>query len=333
MNPFNRSFVVAGALSIFISGLSVRSLLPLGDIAYGRALAPSAHEVGHSGAQTERPEPLNLSAVGEGAYAPLFISNEILQGVAFVPGARGLTFYSMEAEANGSLPIVSGWTSTEYVTAYDVKRIVPAGKTHEFYVVGRGRNGDELIERWTVEKEDGERFAYRSSTVTPTGVPISAGTLVTGVVGGVFVPVAQRGSARPLTERTEIYRGSSLGKIYTAAVDPDGRFVLMVAGDALYRLDLLSGGVPAVSVELDSSELPSIGLARHLFVRELDGVRCAVLACPDLAVEDLPGSKVILWDQDNDGFFELPPALLTYEVYAQRGLNASSGWSLSLIHI
>ena len=62
-------------------------------------------------------------------------------------------------------------TTAAFSTSYAIKKIVPAGQPHEFYVNGRARNGDDIVERWLISILDGSRYASRVSAPAPIGSP------------------------------------------------------------------------------------------------------------------------------------------------------------------
>jgi hypothetical protein len=102
---------------------------------------------------------------------------------------------------------------------------------NSFYVVGTvgGTMDMDIVERWDIPHVTGAYYAERPRATSGVGVPVATPAVQEGVEGGAFLPPEQRGPFRPV--RTALYVGPDLGGVWSLASDPDGRFVVLIAGD------------------------------------------------------------------------------------------------------
>ncbi|HND55504.1 MAG TPA: hypothetical protein PLV92_23985, partial [Pirellulaceae bacterium] len=191
--------------------------------------------------------------------------------------------------------------STSYYVV-DVRwRCDGTDEIRELFVAGVLEDGNSVIERW--------KFTY-SLAFGPNGQP---------------VPLSLR--RPPRVNRTQLYSGSSLGRVLTVEPDPDGRFVLFLTRNpaALYRIDL-PGGTPALVI--DSSTVPAIANAGIVHVcQHISEGRQYHLSSGHRWEYDasLPSDVIFLRDGNNDAVFD-PPVVVTQAQWTQAGYDVGSAW-------
>lgn len=286
----------------------------------------SPHLVDGAGTHESVEAPIRFSTASSTAKAeePIFVSNDLVQSVLYDAGERDLEFRAAE-RAPGSWDLVDAPPAI-FSTSYVVKKIVPSGQAHSFFVNGRSRDGDDVLEQWDIDVGQGGRFATRPGGPTPIGTPSAPHSLTTGILGETYTQPS--GRPRATATRTELYRGSDLGTLLGIAADPNGRFLLIVAGGALYRLDL--GGAYGAPVEIDTG-FSAIDSAVYVSIRELaaTGDRAVVIT----ALRP-PGEGVwryLMLDADNDGHFELPGFTYDQAGWSTLGLLDQEAWSQNYV--
>lgn len=154
----------------------------------------------------------------------------------------------------------SPWEATQWVysVSFDPRGLLSIDYG-DFAVLGTARNGDAVIERWTVSLPTGSPVLTRW-TLPPPGQRI-AGPLGATVssVGGTFVPLSGREGV-PSVSREELYRGSELGDVVGIHADPEAKFLWLLAaefpdgaggslGGGLVRIDLVDPTLPPELVQ------------------------------------------------------------------------------------
>jgi len=213
----------------------------------------------------------------------------------------------------------NGWVRThvEFRAPFSIE-VVESRFSHELYVGGFDQRGDVVIERWLLDLGEGSRLFTRPRATTLVGAPYAPPEPRPSVRGDVaFVSPSQRTTAPTLT-RVELFRGPLPGGLRDLAVDPDGRFVLVLAetGEALYRLEVPSDGqqAPGPQVVLDAAAEPHLRAALALYPLEHETLGRTYVFDPDFS-RAMDASVITLSDLDNDGVFDqretLPLALHT----------------------
>jgi len=287
--------------------------------------------------EVANPAPI-IEAVGEGRYTLdaefpevlfelIYADSNLQQSVKYVAGAKGIVFRSDEL-LPGDTTFTWG-VERSFSTAYNVVSVVHSGQANLLYVIGRGRGYADIVERWVVSPLLGSPIASRWLSSYPVGNPLAPAPLISGFAGGQWIePGARSGSV--LLDRTEIYRGSSLGAIGPAVADPDGRFVMALftlhsptLERGLYRLDVGDNLAVPVSV-LDSSQYPAINDVDAVYLWESAGsVRNIILEAPFASIPQMG----VLYDLDNDGLFSLSEfSVYTFPQWLSGGLNEDVAW-------
>jgi len=166
----------------------------------------------------------------------------------------------------------------------------------EFFFAGLSPGGEVVIERWRLRTKAGTRS-----------------------FGG------NGGPGPKVIKRTEIYRGPLSSPPVALEVDPEKRFLLLLAGVGsactLYRM---SYDGASVSVLKDSTSLPELPLMDTLNRFNHDSLG---------RIWELRGaggasgtSIAILVDSDNDGVFEDPPVVGDYHSLSASGLYDLTQW-------
>lgn len=171
----------------------------------------------------------------------------------------------------------------------------------ELYVMGPGRNGELIIERWDASEVHGAYATARPSAGTPIGVDAPTGDTSTYISGGVLVPPAQRD--RPTFRREEIYRGTQLATLVSLAVDPEGRFLLALVGSPPALLQLPLGAAnPTASVVCTESQFSCLDELRSLYVMDHVTKGRVYISTTGDGERDC---MLVAEDNDNDGVFDL----------------------------
>ena len=206
---------------------------------------------------------------------------------------------SIREVAPRSRPMDRSYTQ-DVVIPYEFEfRALAARHPCELYLAGASANGETIIERWDLPPQRGGYHTSRTTAPQGVGRPAALSELVGRLVGLVYLPPERREPLVP--QRTAVFRGELPGAMRAMAVDPEGRFLLVLTegGELLQLTDLTS---PSISQRFDDTTLP--GLARTEIVRPFvdgEGVRCyQVRGRP----WDEPQAILILRDLDNDGHLD-----------------------------
>lgn len=205
-------------------------------------------------------------------------------------------------------PSTGDWfvSTVEHSASFKIDRVVTR-ISNELYLSGVARNGDLVIEQWIVTPQTGAVLPVRPAAETGIGVPFSTPPLTTQIQGdGAFIPPPQR-QDRSVTVKTELYRGSELGEIVSMAVDPDGRFLLVLTSGShgLVQFDLHDSTPtgPAYQTICSPSTLPEIQQVKSIYpAAHENGIRMFIMA-PRYMDGVIP-KNVVLLDDDNDGVFD-----------------------------
>lgn len=249
---------------------------------------------------------------------PMIYTPNLLRGIRWLTGESDLVLLTMERQP-GTVELRVGWSTADskYSTSFAIQD-VSTRDGQDFVVHGVASNGDDVVEIWTLIPVVGSWSATRPAAGTPVGTPVVSGGVTMTVVGGTFVAPASR-QAVPRVKRMELYRGQDLGGIRSVSVDPDRRFVYLLADgdDGLYRLDLLaSGGAAPPLLVLDPAALPQLLTATSLYPRQhaSEGRIYVVESVGGAAhwVDEIS----LLYDHDNDGILDAH-VTMTHDQYEQ----------------
>lgn len=247
--------------------------------------------------------------------APLFISSELTRWVQYDHLARKIKVTTREQDP---VSLATADHEAEYAVSYRVQ-FVTSRTPDELYVFGTERNGDDVVEVWSLEAIDGAWTGVRPGSGTPIGVPVQGVTPVSlDIAGGQFVH--PKGRTAPLAGREELYSGPAFGGVLYAAVDPEKRFLLVLSADAsqVHRLDLDGNSSP--TVEFDASMVPLLEEMGSIVPRHEAILGRVYVMTPSRRSEDAHGPsvqsnmRIVLYDGDNDGVFDGLDAL-SYEEY------------------
>lgn len=291
--------------------------------AIARAIAIVVAVGGCGGASFEaaEPEPRGLGSVsaplagGSGTVAAevptedadryvQFLSQSLEQYARYTRGEKRLSIERSERS-----PATGAWhaTRTVYTTDYRLE-FVAARTTEEVYVFGLDRDGRDVVERWRLTPPNGAWTITRGAALTPIGIDhLEAAPSVLSARGGAWTSPLQRPGGSEARER--IYTGSAFGGVMYAAVDPDGRFLLVLDGDAgsLSRLELpdAPGQADDPTVVYEASSLPELGYMGCLAPRqEATMGRVYVMTTAGSDTPVTVDARLILVDVGNDGVFD-----------------------------
>lgn len=174
----------------------------------------------------------------------------------------------------------------------------------EVYVLGRSSAAEYIVERWSIFPDSGAYATFRPEVQTPIGIPAALGTTTTFVVDGAFAVPTVR--TDPVLQRDELFRSTQYPGTRCGAVDPEGRFLLLLTVDSqLVRIRL--DGESTVEVIAEFSAIPFLASADSLDAYDHDSEGRKYLLMHDGALGD--GLRLVLHDYDNDGEFELTELL------------------------
>ncbi len=185
----------------------------------------------------------------------------------------------------------------------------------EFYVLGRAASGEYVGERLSFTPSRGSYTSSRPTALSPIGVAAPLGVTSTFLVDGPFLPPKQR--ARPSTERSEIFRWAGHPGVRCGAVDPEGRFLLLLTNDSML-VQVSLGGTGAVTTLATASSTPFLAVADSLDAFDHDTEGRKYVLEHDYASED--GRHLVLHDRDNDALFETTE-LLNASTWATRAYD------------
>ena len=258
------------------------------------------------------------TSLGQGTITPthpLFMSASLARKATVSWSGKGFSLDSSEIDP---VSLEKYQSSQWHSVSFEIVTIV-ARTANELYIAGSAPNGMDVIERWTITPVEGEFFADRAIAQTPIGTPAATAPTVVSASGGTFFPPASRAPQRQ-PSKSMIFTGADLGGIRSLAVDPDGRFVLVLAGSGprrLYRIENEAGSSPVVL--FDSSTDAFMAFADYIKVQEHATLGRAYFL--DSLSGNAPGVFVtLLFDHDNDGIFDAWNSY-TPESYAAAGFS------------
>lgn len=193
-------------------------------------------------------------------------------------------------------------------TSFGIERVV-GRNGNEFLVCGRTRRGDLVIELWALPATEGGWYSSNPNPGTGLGVQ-TALTQTTDVVSGSGWVAPEQRSAQSPARKREVYLGDAISRIGGIAVDPEGRFAILVDQDnkSVYRL--LLDGSGTLTPLADVATFSFLGDLESLSVEILqDGLQGRVYAIGTRTFRGEGG--VILADPNNDGLFD-PPFWLSH---------------------
>ncbi len=179
-------------------------------------------------------------------------------------------------------------------------RIMAARTANELYVGGVDDKGNLIIERWFIKPRNGEIYQLRDRLASDVGEAATATSkATTWILGTAYVPVDQRTKPLPPV-REQVFKGQLYAPT-SLAVDPDGRFLIVCAGDpaSYYQIEMNGQNIatpltpPAVGV------IPTPELA--ILERYTAGVTERVIATGFLPTNLM--NATLYEDIDNDGVF------------------------------
>ncbi len=182
---------------------------------------------------------------------------------------------------------------------------VTARTANELYVGGINSAGEFVVERWYIRARLGEMYQTRDKLTTSIGV---AGTPTepaeTYIKGGTYIPVSTRKQAMPPIRET-IFKAVLPSPVSESfIVDPDGRFMLIGAGDPRVIYQLAIDGTNTFSpvtspgtVPADQEPSPNL----IIMERKINGSMERAIVTGMVPLNSIDVS--FLSDFDNDGVF------------------------------
>ncbi len=211
-----------------------------------------------------------------------------------------------------------------YTTSFTVTALA-ARAQDDLFVAGTARNGDLVIEHWLIDTQTGAVLTgWSSPGPGAIGQPSPPPAPTSTIVGGTYVPVAQR-TGEPSVERVELLRVAHPSvRTNAMAADPEGRFLLFVTEDSsLYSLDLTDPDALPVLLH-DATSLWTLPAVTSMKRFDVTGVgRVWSLGPAVFLIDPADGAEkfviAYLYDADNDGVFD-QHVVHDYNVLANSGL-------------
>lgn len=186
------------------------------------------------------------------------------QALSVLPGQRSYDTcltrnFSVSLESRDSVVRITGserhpstaewfqWVREE-PTEYARVR-VHARHCNEFYVLGESSDGLVSLERWEWPRILGAYCTDFAPTCAPLGIPVAPALTIVEIEGGSYLPPAAR-SPSPIVRKSLLYGPAALGRVLSATVEPEGRFLLLHRRDTaggehfLTQLPLCPVGMP-----------------------------------------------------------------------------------------
>ncbi len=252
-------------------------------------------------------------------------SANLRQSLSFTRGESAVLFRWGEKSTNPNDPV--DWHDSEVVESatFAITAVTSRSGGNAVYVAGVTQNGTDVIELWNFPTRSGG-FGIRqtSGPVLSLGTPMPPYTAEQYLQGGSFaVPSSTHNSAR----RTPFYSGTSMGHIRDMAVDPEGRFLVILAypTGSIYRLDLSSTtSVPTLLYA--ASTIPHLANAKTVAVlHHASQGRKYILTEQVGCVIPLNQQYTLLADSNNDGVFE-SWSTITAAQWDAAGYGTDSNW-------
>lgn len=265
----------------------------------------------------DKASPVGSSLGRGGLYGPkwLFSSDAINLKCIKSDSELILERVEFDYDLSGSTPSFVGGHRLQSSFSVSYRLMYVASRhVNELYLAGVARNGDGVIERWVFPPQVGGYYTEKATASTALGVDapieqlyLKIGSNQPGQGQGPFAPpfIAPIGrSVAPQPIREEIYRGQAIGEVCCMAVDPEGRFLLLMdrSSPDVYRLTM--GANPVLESLYDDSDFASFAAADSFGVtpmlHALEGRKYVLTTY----VKHRPSHKVVFHDVDNDGLFE-----------------------------
>lgn len=187
-----------------------------------------------------------------------------------------------------------------YGASFEVVRISPR-TANDCLVLGRFRDGNTVVERWVFTPQVGSNTITRPVAPTPVGVAYNGLTRqAESVVGGTWIDPDLR-SAEPSDRRIFIEAQNADNPVTMTAIDPDGRFVILMDGHGLRQVGMNGDpiGVIATFDQLagDAPFVNSLSISQHVSEGR-------ILVGRTHGYNPRVDYVVVFVDHDNDGVFE-----------------------------
>jgi hypothetical protein len=281
----------------------------LGAAALGLYLQPAPEAAAPKGTIT-RPTSVTAEAQTAAGRAILGSSAENSRTLHSSPGITrtaywhtGASDFIIEDEeaiaSTSSLP--SEFRSWVLSTPFVVKG-VSSRALDELCVFGQARNGDDVIELWTLNPEIGAPTAARSVSSSSIGVGSPSTTTTTGISGGgTYAPPSSR-PQNATVSKVEIFRGN-LGGVLHVENEIDGRYIMALTATVPRLRQLVPASPHYVGLSTwEVADVPNIADATHLVSGRMSGDTCMIVFSPNNGVHY---ERTYMWDTANDGVFEV----------------------------
>lgn len=224
----------------------------------------------------------------------------------YSPGEYGLDILTTEGH-EGTV-----YRSQHSLTTSFAISLVAERHPDEIFVAGVDPATQEVvIERWRGTAPVGAMQGAMFEAQTGIGVPCDLHWPSVTIVGGTFLPPADRGPRLP-PARAVVYRGTDFTGVSGMVADPEGRF-LLVQDEATGDIKrVTAGGTPQTIVSAATiPQAPSASLVSP-YQDAFDDRVYAFL----LHIDGVPPSYLVLHDASNDGEFE-NIGVMSFEAFRQ----------------
>lgn len=249
-------------------------------------------------------------SIGSPSSLGSHISSQLVQEILSEPGESWITVNNLEFSD-------TTWHSSvfRYTTSYRIRAIVSRWG-NELYLLGSDVQHTDVIERWTITPQLGAVDVTRPTHDTALGIsqPWLAAP-ESFVTGGAFIAPQDRQDSPELVRRV-VFRSQALGIVRALVIDPNGRFILLMASDGgIHQIacppsedSIASWGYTHVPLESATEvatalDYPQLGAA-DTFVCEQHIARGRIFAALDILEPINGGALLELTDGDNDGLID-----------------------------
>lgn len=227
---------------------------------------------------------------------PLVMSSTYWRGIERAGDSGGIRLLTAELGDDGT------WVQSEVDYSVSYELLAVASRTsHAFFLAGRTRRtGKDVVEAWNIPVLPGESTTAYPPLDTPIGTPAPIGAPSVVLETPPFQLPLGRGTATP--QRLLLYSGTELGGVVSLAADPEGRFVLALAGAAgdrkLFRLSIEEEGVPEILYDdIVFQFVDTLAVHNHATLGR-------VVRAMGSHVRSSGVKAIVLIDSDNDGNFD-----------------------------
>lgn len=170
---------------------------------------------------------------------------------------------------------------------------------NDFIIYGVDPLGVPIFERWVLDPDGGTYFSHRTLPTTGVGTSVPLGVTTVRILGDYTSP-SKMDNIEPALAREQVHRGGAIGNVVDMAVDPEGRFILVISDDSdglrrIWQIHLNEDVDPTALIT--EVEFPSLLLNGQIEARLSASQGFYWLLSGDTTYS-------VIWDPDYDGVID-----------------------------